>query len=329
MKPILLQGHERSITQIKFNREGDLLFSSSKDPIPNVWWSINGERLGTFDGHTGAIWAIDVKWDTTVFASGSADQSLRLWDCETGKTISKLQMKASVRGISFSYSGNLIAYTTDKMMGQQSELNIIDVREPNNVDDTAIMKAQVTPTNQKALSVLWGPLDETVVTGHEDGAIIKWDIRTSKKTDVAIEHTKQINDMQLGHDGTMFITASKDSTARLWDLSTLEPLKIFKTDRPVNSAAISPLIDKHPYVVLGGGQEAMEVTTTAARVGKFDARFFHAVFEEEFARVKGHFGPINSLAFHPNGKGYASGGEDGFVRVHVFDDAYNQFRFDY
>ena len=73
----------------------------------------------------------------------------------------------------------------------------------------------------------------------------------------------------------------------------------------------------------------MDVTTTSTRVGKFDARFFHMVFEEEFGRVKGHFGPINSLAFHPNGRGYASGGEDGFVRVHVFDDAYNQFKFDY
>lgn len=43
-------------------------------------------------------------------------------------------MKASVRGIAFSYSGNLIAYITDKMMGQQSEPNIIDVRDPHNVD---------------------------------------------------------------------------------------------------------------------------------------------------------------------------------------------------
>lgn len=135
--------------------------------------------------------------------------------------------------------------------------------------------------------------------------------------------------MQLSHDGTMLITASKDTTARLWDVATLEPLKLYKTDRPVNSAAVSPLVDKHPYVVLGGGQEAMDVTTTSARIGKFDARFFHAVFEEEFARVKGHFGPINSLAFHPSGKGYASGGEDGFVRLHTFDDAYYQFKFDY
>ena len=55
-------------------------------------------------------------------------------------------------------------------------------------------------------------------------------------------------------------------------------------------------------VVLGGGQEAMEVTTTTTKAGKFDARFYHLVFEEEIGRVKGHFGPINSLAFHPDGK---------------------------
>ena len=56
-------------------------------------------------------------------------------------------------------------------------------------------------------------------------------------------------------------------------------------------------------VVLGGGQEAMDVTTTSTKIGKFDARFYDLVFEEEFGRVKGHFGPINSLAFHPDGEG--------------------------
>jgi len=32
-RPILLQGHERSITQIKYNRDGDLLFSVAKDTV--------------------------------------------------------------------------------------------------------------------------------------------------------------------------------------------------------------------------------------------------------------------------------------------------------
>ena len=61
-KPLLLHGHERAITQIKYSREGDLLFSCSKDPQPNVWYSVNGERLGTLNGHTGAVWCIDVNW---------------------------------------------------------------------------------------------------------------------------------------------------------------------------------------------------------------------------------------------------------------------------
>ena len=64
--------------------------------------------------------------------------------------------------------------------------------------------------------------------------------------------------------------------------------------------------------MLGGGQDAMSVTTTSSRQGKFEVRFYHLAFEDEIGRVKGHFGPINTLAFHPSGKGYASGGEGVF-----------------
>lgn len=82
-------------------------------------------------------------------------------------------------------------------------------------------------------------------------------------------------------------------------------------------------------VVLGGGQDAMDVTTTSAKHGKFDARFFHLVFEEEFARLKGHFGPINSVAFHPNGRVLSTGGEDGYIRINTLDQSYFDFNFEY
>jgi len=59
-KPLALKGHERAITQIKYNRDGDLLFSVAKDARPTVWWSENGERVGTYEGHSGALWCIDV-----------------------------------------------------------------------------------------------------------------------------------------------------------------------------------------------------------------------------------------------------------------------------
>lgn len=40
---------------------------------------------------------------------------------------------------------------------------------------------------------------------------------------------------------------------------------------------------------------------TSTSSGQFEAKLYHMIFEEEFARFKGHFGPINSITFDPTG----------------------------
>jgi WD40 repeat protein len=109
---------------------------------------------------------------------------------------------------------------------------------------------------------------------------------------------------------------------QLYDARTLEVIKSYQdAQTPLNSSALIP---GKPYILVGGGQEAMAVTTTSARQGNFEIRMWHVVFEEEVSRIKGGFGPCNSIAVHPEGKGYAIGGEDGYVRLHHFDE--NTFR---
>jgi translation initiation factor 3 subunit I len=63
------------------------------------------------------------------------------------------------------------------------------------------------------------------------------------------------------------------------------------------------------------------VTTTAAKAGGFEARFFHKIYAEEFGNVRGHFGPINTVAFSPDGRSFTTGGEDGYVRMHHFGES--------
>jgi WD40 repeat protein len=41
--------------------------------------------------------------------------------------------------------------------------------------------------------------------------------------------------------------------------------------------------------------------------------------QDEMGNVKGHFGPIHTLSFSPDGRSFASGSEDGYVRLHHFD----------
>lgn len=173
----MLHGHERAITQIKYNREGDLLFSSSKDNKPNVWYSLNGERLGSFNGHQGAVWCIDVDWQTQKFMSGAGDNTFKVWNCDTGKEIGTISTNSSVRTCSFSYSGNMGVYSTDRAMGHQCEVFIIDVRNVDETFSTAEPIFNIPISGSRVSSVLWGALDETLITGHENGEITTWDLK--------------------------------------------------------------------------------------------------------------------------------------------------------
>lgn len=45
-------------------------------------------------------------------------------------------------------------------------------------DQNPILKIPILK-NEKVTALVWGIMDETVITGHEDGKIRQWDIRVS------------------------------------------------------------------------------------------------------------------------------------------------------
>ena len=81
-------------------------------------------------------------------------------------------------------------------------------------------------------------------------------------------HKGNVMDMQLSKDGTHFITASTDMTAKLVDTESLEVMKTYDFGRPCNSAAISPLYDhvshpRHVKVVSSPQSIKMELSQLA------------------------------------------------------------------
>lgn len=92
-------------------------------------------------------------------------------------------------------------------------------------------------------------------------------------------------------------------------------------------------------MLVAGGQDAADVTTTGAGAGKFEVRIFDKIHANELGTVKGHFGPVNVsthapppqydfrvrllrewlwlqyVKYNPQGTAYVSGGEEGFLRV--------------
>jgi WD40 repeat protein len=76
--------------------------------------------------------------------------------------------------------------------------------------------AMVIPiSSSKITSAVWGPYEEYIITGHENGEIAHYDLKTGEKVNSCKDHTKQINDLQLSKDMSMLISASKDTTAKV------------------------------------------------------------------------------------------------------------------
>lgn len=326
MKPILLKGHERSITMARYNRDGDLIFTCSKDGTPSVWYSDNGERLGTYQGHVGAVWCVDCSYDSSLVVTGSADTEAKVWNTFTGENLISFVHKGAVRGVAFSDDSRLIATISDQFSSNPPEIcvfEIADNAEQQDVKPCLVFSRDSLGFVGKITGVYWLPLNKAILATGEDGTIKifnPWADELEILHDINA-HEDRINSLQFNTKKTLFVTSSSDHNAHLYDAVTLEHLKTFKTDRPVNDAAISA---GKLHVFLGGGQDAMDVTTTSTRVGNFETRMYNLVTETEFGRVKGHFGPINTLAIHPSGKSFISGAEDGYVRLHKLDDSYHK-----
>jgi translation initiation factor 3 subunit I len=246
-----------------------------------------------------------------------------MWNCETGECIQTFVHHGPVRGAAWAEGGQMFATISDPFVEHNAQISIYDVPEASRTySDAPRLEIDLPKENSKRVNptnIVWMPLNEAILVCFDNGSIRLYDPVTGDEVDEFAAHDKKINSIYFNKDKTVFITASADFTAKLWDAVDFKHLKTYKTDRPVNAAVISEVKD---HILLGGGQEAMSVTTTSGKVGKFETRFFHLVYEEEFASVKGHFGPINALAINPNGRSYASGAEDGYVRLHFFDKTY-------
>jgi translation initiation factor 3 subunit I len=266
------------------------------------------------------VWTVDVDAETKFLVSGSADNQLRLWSVQTGKCLYTWEFPTAVKSVAFTEEGDQVVSITEQRMGYQCAIRVFKINREDGTKQSKEPLYMFNPVGSKATVCAFTLRPNIIVTGHESGKVALFNVKTGEEVESNERaHGDTVTDLQLSKDWAYCITSSKDKSARIHDTKDLLVIKTFTTETPLNSAALAP---NRPYVLLGGGQEAMSVTTTSLRQGKFETRFWHKVFEEEVGRVKGHFGPINTIAVHPSGVGYASGGEDGFVRVHHFDDSY-------
>lgn len=253
--------------------------------------------MGTYEGHNGTVWDLDCDRFTKRLLTASADATCRLWNVETGKCLFTFTHTGPVRGVSWAEGCQRFVTISDPFVDHPAKVCVFeapDNADPSTYSEKPTLEIPLPKENGKrvnATCVFWTALNEDIFVSFDNGMIRYYDPESGDINEEIRAHEKKINRVRFNREKTLFITSSADFTSKLYDPVDLKHLKTYKTDRPVNDAVISETKD---HILLGGGQEAMSVTTTSGKVGKFETRFFNLVYEDEFGTVKGHFGPINA-----------------------------------
>ena len=231
MKPIILQGHSRPIKDIKFNKDGDLIFTASSDRLITLWAAETGERIGTFD-HSAAINNITLTQDSKYLISGDNTGISYFWEINTGKLLKKIETEPyySVRSCDLSYGDQLLSVSFGgRNRDSESYINVYslddilkaDVDKDLNIKKLNPLK-EIKSRSSKYNTCRWINTNRNLVCTREDGTIVMIDYETKEIVKEAKIHTETIMDMDISKKEEVIITASKDGRAQILNPDTFE-----------------------------------------------------------------------------------------------------------
>jgi WD40 repeat protein/serine/threonine protein kinase len=327
------RGHSENIIDVRSSRNGDILATLGKDQVIRLWnfaasyplgqikevlgrsakgvaFSADGKLLAAGDDqggvqiweleraeepiqllrHKGQVWALAFSPDRAMLASGDRAGQVLLWDVASGKLLRAITADdQAIWSLVFTPDG-------------KSLMTASDARAALWEVETGAPRGEIRQTGGRITRAALSPDGALIATAATNGKIRLWDVASMAMMREIPVADDVIWSVAFSPDGSELATASSDEAVALWDVKTGRRRAIFAGQRGgatdvayLRDGATIAAVDRSGEIHLWDIQTARSLTET----------------------WPGHSAASWRIALHPDGRRFATTGDDG--RVVIWD----------
>ncbi|KAF1965715.1 HET-R [Bimuria novae-zelandiae CBS 107.79] len=244
--------------------------------------------LQTLEGHRHEVNSVAFSPDSTRLASGSRDNTVKIWDASSGACLSTLKGHSShISSVAFSPdSTQLTSGSEDKTV------KIWDA-------SSGACLSTLEGHSSHISSVAFSPDSTRLASGSCDNTVKIWDASSGACLSTLKGHSHWVNSVAFSPDSTRLASGSCDNTVKIWDASSGACLLTLEGhSNHINSVAFSPDSTR-----LASGSKDKTVKIWDASSGAC------------LSTLKGHSHWVSSVAFSPDSTRLASGSCDNTIKI--------------
>lgn len=325
----VLESHFSVVTSLAFSQSGELMISSSRDNVLNMWDLSNKKVVKTIPAFEGIESLIMLPRgtdcpgcedkDKEYFVSAGSKGQLRVWSAVDGRCVftKAVLLPKNSKTNSEEDTGQQIVHAT--LCSTLGMIAIVTFDHNIILYELSSLKRikQFVGYNDEVLDLCFAGADENLLAVATNSRQLRIYDLTTMNCQLLEGHTDTVLSLEVNNSGDMLVTSSKDNSICVWKMTKHNKFKCVATGvghtHAVATVAWSRLDSN--FIASGSQDRTIKIWNVPSVLDTDSPIKMTVQFTE-----KAHDKDINSITISPNDKLLATGSQDKTARIWLVAD---------